>query len=282
MSPSSQGVPETSFPGFLRSRRARMTPEQAGLSPQSGMRRVPGLRREEVARLAGVSIDYYIQLERGGGAGVSASVLEALARALQLNDTERGHLFALAHSAQQRPRPRAPQRPRPGLLRVVETLTDVPAFLLGYRLDILATNRLAQALHVGLDELPADERNMVRYVFLHDAARTLYADWAETAREVVGALRLHASHHPHDPQLAQLVGELSEVDRDFRRWWAEHDVYRPQCGSTRYNHPLVGELTLDYEALNAPDDPHQALVLSTANPGSPSEKALRLLAELRP
>jgi transcriptional regulator with XRE-family HTH domain len=263
---------------FLRTRRARITPEQAGLPPQPGVRRVPGLRREEVARLAGISVDYYIQLERGRGAGVSASILQAVARALQLSDTECSHLFALAKPTRRRPRAMAAQRARPGLVQALENITDVPALVLGHRLDVLATNRLARALYADFDALPAGEQNMARYMFLDGAARDLYADWPRAARDTVGVLRLYASHHPHDPRLAQLVGDLSVSDPDFRRWWADHDVYQPQHGTKRYRHPLVGELTLSFQTLTPTGDPDQTLGLHTVEPGSPSENALRLLA----
>ncbi|MET8129544.1 helix-turn-helix transcriptional regulator [Streptomyces sp. NPDC005065] len=274
----SEHVPETDLREFLRTRRARITPEQAGLPPHPGVRRVPGLRREEVAQLAGVSVDYYVRLERGRSTSASASVLEAVARALQLNDTERNHLFALAKPTRQRPRTRATQCARPGLLRALENVADIPALLLGHRLDLLATNRLACALYLDFGALPAGERNMARYIFLNDAARDLYVDWPGTAREIVGMLHLYASHHPHDPRLAQLVGDLSDSDRDFRRWWADHDVYQPQYGSKRYHHPLVGDLTLGFEAFMPMGDPDQTLGLYTVEPGSPSENALRMLA----
>jgi transcriptional regulator with XRE-family HTH domain len=270
--------PDNDLREFLRSRRARITPEQAGLAPQPGTRRVPGLRREEVAQLAGVSVDYYIRLERGRSASVSDSVLEAVARALQLNDTERNHLFALAKPARQRPRPIAAQRARPGLVRVLENITEVPALLIGHRLDVLATNRLTRAFYLDFEALPVGERNMARYMFLNEAARDLYVDWPETGREVVGMLRLYASHHPHDSRLDQLVADLSAGDPDFRRWWADHEVFLPQYGSKRYHHPLVGDLTLGFEAFTPTGDPEQTLGLYTVEPGSPSENALRMLA----
>jgi transcriptional regulator with XRE-family HTH domain len=219
----SQHVPEPDIRDFLRTRRARITPEQAGLPPHPGVRRVPGLRREEVAQLAGVSVDYYVRLERGRSTSVSAAVLDAVARALQLNDTERNHLYALANPTRQRPHPRASQRARPGLLRALANIADIPALLLGHRLDVLATNHLARAFYRDFEGLPDGEWNMARYMFLDAAARDLYVDWLATAREIVGMLHLYASHHPRDPRPAQLVGELSVADRDFRRWWAEHD-----------------------------------------------------------
>ncbi|MFI1453976.1 helix-turn-helix domain-containing protein [Streptomyces roseus] len=278
----SQPVPETDIRDFLRTRRARLTPEQAGLAPHLGARRVPGLRREEVAQLAGVSVDYYVRLERGRTTSVSAAVLNAVAHALQLNSTERNHLFALANPAGQHPGETSAQRARPGLLRVLENITDVPALLLGHRLDVLAVNHLARALYRDFEGLPAGERNMARYMFLAPEARDLYVDWPETARENVGMLRLYASHHPRDPRLAQLAGELSAGDRDFGRWWSEHDVYQPKYGSKRYHHALAEDFTLGFEAFTPIGDSDQTLGLYTVEPGSPSENALRMLARWTP
>jgi transcriptional regulator with XRE-family HTH domain len=238
---------------------------------------VPGLRREEVAQLAGVSVDYYIRLERGRSLNVSEAVLDAVARALSLNDTERDHLFTLARPDRTR-RPLPPQRVRPGLHRVLESLTDTPAMVLGRRLDVLAGNRLARALFTDFDALPPRDRNMARYLFLDEGARELYVDWELAGRTTVAALHLYAGRYPQDPQLAELVGELSMRDKDFRRWWAGHDVFRHVYGTKRMHHPVVGELTLDYEALWVNDDREQSLGLHTAEPGSPSWQALRLLA----
>jgi transcriptional regulator with XRE-family HTH domain len=263
---------------FLRARRARVTPEDAGLPPESGVRRVPGLRREEVARLAGVSVDYYVRLERGRNLNVSESVLDAIARALLLDETERRHLFAVAKPSRRRPRAPAPQRIRPGLLRVLETLTDVPAIVTGRRLDVLAANRLAKALYRDFDALPPRERNMARFVFLDPLARDLYADWDSAARSVVATLHLYAGRNQHDPALAELIGELSVRDEDFRRWWAEHDVYQRTHGTKHYRHPVVGDLILGYEALAQTGDHDQVLGVHTVEPGSPSEESLRLLA----
>lgn len=264
---------------FLRSRRARLSPEQAGLSPQPGVRRVPGLRREEVAQLAGVSVDYYVRLERGRTAHASETVLDAVARALLLDDTERDHLFALARPTRRGvPHALPPQRVRPGLHRLLDTLTDTPALVLGRRMDVLASNRLARAFYTDFEALPHRERNMARFMFLDEGARALYDDWAAGARSTVAALHLYAGKYPHDPRLAELVGELSVRDPDFRRWWAEHDVMRRTNGSKRYHHPVVGDLTLEYEALAPTGDPEQILGVHTAEPRSPSEHALRLLA----
>jgi transcriptional regulator with XRE-family HTH domain len=263
---------------FLRSRRARITPEEAGLAPSAGARRVPGLRREEVAQLAGVSVDYYVRLERGRGLHVSEAVLDAVARALRLNEDERGHLFAVARPTRGRSRPLPAQRVRQGLYRILDTLTEVPALVIGRRTDVLAANRLARALYTDFEALPHRERNMSRFIFLDPAARALYPDWEGVARSGVATLHLYAGRHPDDPRLAELIGELSLRDEDFRRWWAEHDVLRRTYGAKHLHHPVVGDLVLDYEALAVTGDPDQTLGIYTAEPGSPSHEALRLLA----
>ncbi|WP_329459125.1 helix-turn-helix transcriptional regulator [Streptomyces sp. NBC_01497] len=277
---------------FLRSRRARISPGEAGLSALAGQgpRRVPGLRREEVARLAGVSVDYYVRLERGRGANVSDAVLASLARALRLDDTERAHLFTLAGPAHRRRRGRgaarapvdAVQRVRPGLLRLLDGLDDAPALVLGRRYDVLASNALARAFYTDFDAMPAPDRNMLRYLFLDPTARSLYVDWPAAARSTVAALRLDAGRHPGDPLLAGLVAELSDRDGDFRRWWARHDVSERGYGVKRYHHPVVGDLVLGYESLTPTTDPDQILGMHTAEPGSPSEAALRRLAARAP
>jgi transcriptional regulator with XRE-family HTH domain len=264
---------------FLRSRRARITPVEAGLPPEPGTRRVPGLRREEVARLAGVSVDYYVRLERGRTANVSEAVLDSVARALRLDDTERSHLFALARPSRTRRRPLPPQRVRPGLYRLLDSLTDLPALILGRRLDVLAINPLGRALYTDFEALPHRERNMARFIFLDDAARELYRDWESAARDTVAALHLYAGRQPEDPRLAELVGDLSVRDADFRCWWAEHDVLLHSHGSKRIHHPVVGDMTLEYESLNPTGDPDQLLGVDTAEPHSPSAEALRLLAD---
>lgn len=263
---------------FLLTRRARIAPQDAGLPASIGVRRVPGLRREEVALLAGVSAEYYERLERGRTKNPSASVLDAVARVLQLNAAERDHLFALAGPSRHKPvNPPAP-RLRPGLQRALDSLTDVPALILGPRQDLIAINDLGAAFYVGLDLLPAERRNMVRYLFTVNAARHLYDDWAATARRVVAELRSYAGTHPHDPKLAELVGDLAVRDPDFRHWWAEHDVYIREHGSKRYHHPLVGDLELGYEALTPVGEPDVVFGTHTVEPRSPSSEALELLA----
>jgi transcriptional regulator with XRE-family HTH domain len=268
----------TELRDFLRTRRARITPEEAGLPPRPGARRVPGLRREEVAMLAGVSVDYYIRLERGRNVNASESVLDAVARAMRLDDTERAHLMMLARPSRARRRPLSPQQVPLALHRVLDAWTETPAVVLGRRMDVLVANRMARALYADFEALPRHERNMARYLFLDESARRLYADWESAARGIVAALHLYAGRHPQDPQLAELVGELSIRDVDFRLWWADHDVLAHTYGSKSYHHPVAGDLTLDYVALNPTGDPDLLLGLYTVEPGSPSEQGLRLLA----
>jgi transcriptional regulator with XRE-family HTH domain len=270
--------PNSELRDFLRTRRSKITPTEAGLAPLPGARRVPGLRREEVAQLAGISVDYYIRLERGRHLNASASVLDAIARALRLTDLERAHLFRLAKPSRARSRPLPPQRVRPGLRLLLDSLTDVPALVYGRRLDVLAANHLARALYTDFEALPVRDRNMARLVFLDEHFRTLYADWEDAARGIVASLRLYAGRHPHDRALAELVGELSVQDADFRHWWADHDVFQRTHGSKEFHHPLVGDLVLRYEAFTPVDDPEQTLGVSTAEPGTPSAERLKLLA----
>ncbi|MBZ3905426.1 helix-turn-helix transcriptional regulator [Streptomyces griseiscabiei] len=265
---------------FLRTRRARVTPEQAGLAPHPGVRRVPGLRREEVAQLAGVSVDYYVRLERGRTQGVSQTVLDAVARALQLDDTERAHLFDLAHPTAARARsrrPLAPQRVCPAVYRALDALA-VPAMVQGRRMDILAANRLGYALIADFQARPHRERNAARFVFLDEAAPALYTDWERVAGDCVATLRLYAGRHPDDPQLTELIGELSLHSDTFRRLWADHDVLAHTTGSKRLHHPLVGDLTLDYVVLAVEGDADQTLIIYTPEPASPSAEAIGILA----
>lgn len=265
---------------FLRTRRARISPQDAGLPPQLGPRRVPGLRREEVALLAGISAEYYERFERGRTKNVSTSVLDAIARALRLDDAERSHLYALAGPARVRrtaPAALAPQQVRPGLLRVLESIDDVPALVFGRRFDVLASNTMARAFYTDFDALPAGERNLIRFLFTAPA-RDLYHDWAAAARSTVASLRAYAGTHPNDPRLAELVGDLSVRDSDFRSWWADHDVFVRSHGSKRYHHPIVGELELGYEAFAPVGESDQVLGIHTVEANSPSADALRLLA----
>jgi transcriptional regulator with XRE-family HTH domain len=267
---------------FLRSRRARLRPEDAGVAFSGGARRVPGLRREEVARLAGVSTDYYARLEQGRHPYVSETVLEAVARALRLDDIERGYLFELARPRTPGPdrrRPARVPRVRPAVHRMLDVLDGVsPALVINHRNDVLAANPLAQALITDFDALPYRERNLARFVLLHPAARDLYMDWEKAAETFTAGLRLAAGRHPDDPQLNELVGELSIKVPEFHTWWASHRVDQCAHGTQRLRHPLVGELTLSYETLALPADPDQIVCIYTAEPGSASAETLRLLA----
>jgi transcriptional regulator with XRE-family HTH domain len=267
---------------FLRTRRARLNVDDVDIGGTARTRRVPGLRREEVAQLAGVSVDYYSRLEQGRHLNVSDEVLDAVARALRLDGTERAYLFRIAKTNPRRPRRRAPapvQRVRPGVWRILETLDDVtPAFVFGRRMDVLAANKLARALLTDFETLPQRERNLLRYTFLDESSRELFVDWEEVAKDNVGTLRLDAGRHPDDPLLMELVGELSVKSPEFRRWWADHNVRERTHGTKRYHHPLVGDLTLQYESVALLGDLDQTLCIYTAEAASPSETALRLLA----
>jgi transcriptional regulator with XRE-family HTH domain len=267
---------------FLTSRRARLTPEQAGLATY-GARRVPGLRREEVAVLAGVSVPYYTRLERGDVAGVSDSVLDALARALRLDDAERAHLFDLARAVQPlAPRPRrrtAKHRVRPSVQQILDAMTGVPAVLSNDRQDFLAANALARALFA--DIFDGQERpNSARFIFLDHRARDLYPDWDSVARDVVGALRSAAGRNPDDRALSDLVGELSTRSEEFRQGWARHDVRYHVSGVKRLHHPQVGDLELRYEGLDVVLDTDLTIYAYTADAGTRSAEALALLGSL--
>lgn len=266
---------------FLRSRRARITPDAAGLPADGRIRRVPGLRRDEVARLAGVSTEYYTRLEQGRGGNPSPEVLGSLARALRLDATESEHLVDLLtrRPAATRHAPTGPQRVRPGLHLMLQTLDHVPAFILGRRTDVLASNRLARALLTDFDALPATRRNMARYYLLDPEARERVTDWAQLAAETVAMLRLEAGRHPHDRQLADLVGELTLGSPEFTTWWNDHKVLRRTHGIKRYRHPVAGDMEFSYEALTPPDDPDQTLCVYNVEPGSAGARALRLLGD---
>lgn len=275
---------------FLTTRRARLTPDRAGLPAYGGNRRVPGLRREEVAMLAGVSVDYYTRLERGNLGGVSEEVLEALAQALQLDEAEHHHLFDLARAANAsgvaRSRARHAPAPvlRPVVQRILDALGTAPAFVRNGRLDVIGTNTLGRALYSPLYDSP--ERlanrpvNTARFQFLApDAARAFWGDRFERiAHDAVAILRAEAGKNPYDTALTALVGELSTRSEDFRRLWASHDVRLHRTGTKVFHHPAVGRLELDFEALELPADAGLQLNVYTAVPGSPSDDGLRLLA----
>ncbi|MFE2041384.1 helix-turn-helix transcriptional regulator [Streptomyces sp. NPDC059477] len=266
---------------YLRTRRALVSPADVGLPP-TGRRRVPGLRREEVAELVGLSTDYYVRLEQGRADHPSDEVLDALSRALNLGSAERAHLYDLA-----RP-PRAAGATtaatargdvlRPALRQIVDAIPGAPAVIMNDRNDVLAWNRLAAALIADFPTLPPRERNMARRIFLDPDARQIHLDWDEAARTTVGILRMAAGRQPHDADLVRLIGELSLGSETFRRLWASHHVHEKNHGPKRFRHPTVGDVTLNYETFQVPGAAHHLLVIYTAPPGSPAEEALNFLA----
>ncbi|MER6290143.1 helix-turn-helix domain-containing protein [Streptomyces sviceus] len=271
--------PRAELSEFLRTRRARLKPEDVGLRGCGRYRRVPGLRREELAQLAGVSVAYYTRLEQGNGRTVSAEVLDAIARALRLSEAEHAHLTHLAKPRRHKKKPTGrAQQVRGPLRTLLDTMDGVPAILVGRRSDILVWNRMAAAVFGDWAELPTRERNWARLVFLRPEYRDLFVDWELKAGDVVSQLRMDAGSHPDDPQMAALVGELSVKSEEFRRLWATHDVKERCHGIQRLHHPLVGELDLRLESFHQADDHEQMLVTYHAEPNSPSAEALRLLA----
>jgi transcriptional regulator with XRE-family HTH domain len=265
---------------FLRRSRARITPESAGLPERGAYRRVPGLRREEVAHLAGVSTDYYTRLEQGRQITPSTGVLEAVAGALRLDPAERAHLFDLAGSNSGSARRSAPvvQRVRPLVRRFLDSFTDQAGFILGRRTDVLATNHLARALLTDFEAMPARERNLARWILLDEAARSLYPDWEQIAAEMTAILRMDAGRHPDDTRTAELVGELAVKSQHFRRWWADHKVFDRTHGRKRHHHPIVGDLTVDYQAFALPGEADQTLFLYLPAQDQASQDAWKLLA----
>jgi transcriptional regulator with XRE-family HTH domain len=270
---------------FLASRRARLTPEQVGLPSGGGKRRVPGLRREEVAVLAGVSTDWYVRLEKGHISGVSADVLDAVARALRLDDAERAYLFDLAAAARPARAPRSRNRTqvRSSLQRIVESMITAPAFVRNGRLDLLAINSLGRALYAPVFDDPAPDApdrpvNLARFNFLDPRARDFYPDWDNAAHTSVALLRTEAGRDPHNRDLTALIGELATRSDEFRTRWAAHNVRLHHCGTKAFQHPVVGRLELAFDAMDLPADPGLTLTAYTAEPGSPSEDGLRLLA----
>jgi transcriptional regulator with XRE-family HTH domain len=263
---------------FLTTRRAKLTPDRAGLPTFGRHRRVAGLRREEVALLAGISVEYYTRLERGNARGVSDDVLDAVSRALQLDEAERAHLLDLVRTANaERPARRATsaQRVRPSVERIVDALVGIPAFVHNGRLDILHANQLASALYSEQFGDPVQPPNSARFLFLDRRARAFYADWETVAHDVVAALRGEAGRNPYDRALTDLIGLLSTRSDEFRVLWAGHDVRFHRSGAKRFHHPLVGDLTLAYESLDLAADAGLTIVTYSAEPGSSSEAALR-------
>jgi transcriptional regulator with XRE-family HTH domain len=272
---------------FLTTRRARITPEQAGLPVYGANRRVTGLRREEVALLAGISVEYYTRVERGSVGSLSDGVLDGLVHALQLDEAERDHLYRLVRTAST-PAGRAPRRApakkrvRPAIQRILDQM-PMPAYLRNGRFDVLAANALGRALYNPLYDqaaihTPGEPPNSARFCFLDPAATEFFTDYDKIANDCVAFLRAEAGRDPYDRDLSDLVGELSTRSDDFRRRWAAHDVRYHRTGRKRIHHPLVGDLELDYEAFELTGDPGQRINVYTAPPDSPSEEALNLLA----
>jgi transcriptional regulator with XRE-family HTH domain len=270
---------------FLASRRARITPQQAGLPAYGGNRRVPGLRREEVAMLAGMSVDYYVRLERGNLSGVSEAVLDSLARALQLDEAERAHLDDLARAANTTPHKRRRTAPQPtqvppSVQRILDSMTEAPAFVRNGRLDFLAANRLGYALYAPLfgdgHKPPA---NIARFKFLDPRGREFFGrHWEESMNNTVALLRTEAGRNPHDKGLTDLIGELVTRSEEFRIAWARHNVRLHYSGVKHFHHPVVGDLTLAFDAMQLHAHPSLSLTAMSAEPGSPDEDALKLLA----
>ncbi|WP_370949955.1 helix-turn-helix transcriptional regulator [Amycolatopsis sp. cg5] len=260
--------------GFLRTRRSRVDPAAVGI-PAESRRRVAGLRREEVAHLSGVSVDYYVRLEQGRATQPSEQVLDALAGVLDLDETERGHLHRLAR--QPRRRVKAPGgRVRPEVLRVLDLVEHAPALIMDHRLDVVAGNRLAGLLF----GRPLPGLNTARHIFLEEAERGLYAEWEVCTLDVVGHLRLAAGQYPDDAGLASLIGELAMGSDRFRRLWARAEVRARTHGRKVYRHPLVGLLELHQENFALPDQSGMELLVLSAAPGTAAEDGLRLLGGL--
>jgi transcriptional regulator with XRE-family HTH domain len=269
---------------FLTSRRARITPEQAGIPSYGTSRRVPGLRRAEAALLAGVSVDYYTRLERGNLTGVSESVLEALARALRLDEAEREHLYDLARQAGRGPRTaravrrRTTSELRPSVRHLLDAMTGAPAYVRNGRLDVLGANHLGRAVFAPIFQNISGRPNLARFIFLDARSRDFYRDWERLAEDVVALLRGEAGRHPFDRELTDLVGELSTRSEEFSTGWAAHNVRLHRSGVKRLHHPLVGDLSLAYESLDLTADEGLRLNAYSAPPGSPDREALDLIA----
>lgn len=268
---------------FLRSRRARLTPDMVGMPTGGGLRRVPGLRREEVAMLAGVSVDYYNRFERGNLAGASAGVLEALAKALRLTEAEREHLLDLARAANEGPLPRRRARAaplRPSVQQLLDGMTGIPAFVRNGRLDVLGMNALALEIYHPEGRTSPEGTNFARYRFLDEEAPQVVGDWEQMAEDTVAILRQEAGRDPHSRELADLIGALSVGSEEFRRMWAAHDVRFHRTGTKRFHHPAVGDFELSFEAMELPGHEGLTLIAYSAPKGSRSFDALSLLASI--
>lgn len=263
---------------FLKARRAELSPRDAGVVDAGGHRRVAGLRREEVAQLATISTDYYTRVEQGR-IHASTPVLSTLADVLKLDEDQRTYLFSLAGKSPVRTPRQTKQTVQPQLQRLLDDLATTPAIVMGRRMDVLAWNDLAAAMITDFGAVPAAKRNYVRILFTDPAMRSLYADWDSVARTAVAQLRMEAAKYPDDPRLTGLVGELSVQDPQFARWWAARNVASLTTGSKTLNHPIAGELVLDWDTLVKADDAEQQLVIWTAAPGSPTHDGLRRLVD---
>jgi len=265
---------------FLRTRRDRITPEQAGIVG-GRRRRVPGLRREEVALLTGISVEYYARMERGDLRGVSLEVLDSLARALQLDEAETDHLADLARAAGPPPRRRrsrpAEQTVMPMLQRFLDAVTGAPMWVRDRRLDFVAANSLGRALYAPILDDVASQGNTARFTFLNPASQVFFPDWEDNADEVVATLRTYAGQDPHDKRLTDLIGELVTRSDTFRLRWARHDVRHHRAGLKRVRHPVVGDLELTYQAMELPMNRDWLMFAFTAEPGSPTEERLQTL-----
>ncbi|MBP2409520.1 helix-turn-helix domain-containing protein [Brachybacterium fresconis] len=268
---------------FLRTRRDRITPEQAGIIGGS-RRRVPGLRREEVAMLAGVSVEYYARMERGELGGVSTEVLESIAHALRLEEAEIDHLADLARAAGPRPvrkRRKCGERGvTPAFQRFLDAVTGAPMWVRDRRMDFVASNALGRALYAPLFEDPSGRANTARFTFLDPAARTFFPDWEQNADGIVATMRTYAGQNPLDTGLTDVIGELVTRSDAFRQRWSVHDVRHHRAGLKRIHHPVVGDLELSYEAMDLPANPEWSLFAYTAEPGSATEERIRLLGSL--
>lgn len=264
----------------MSTRRARISPEEAGLPVYGGNRRVAGLRREEVAMLTGVSVDYYVRLERGNLAGASESVLDALARTLKLDEAEKEYLFNLARAAGpgRKPRARPSTTIRPAVQQILDAVSDAPAWVRNGRHDILAANRMGRALYSPVFDDPRRPVNTTRFTYLNPAAREFWRDYDKIANDAATMLRMEAGQNPHDPELIKLVGELSTQSELFRERWASRDVMHHRSGVKRLHHPVVGDLDLNFESLELPSEPGLVMNVYTAPAGSPTADALKVLA----
>lgn len=271
---------------FLTTRRAKLTPEQVGLPDFGGRRRVPGLRREEVALVAGMSSEYYKRLERGNAAGVSESVIDGVSRALQLDEAEHAHLKDLIRAANAGDRPQKRQRPvrksqlSPGMRQTIDAMSTVPVFVQNGRLDAIATNSLGRALFSEMLDDVRPPANAARFIFLEARAQSFYRDWEAQTRQIVAVLRAEVGRSPYDRQLSDLVGELSTRSDLFRKLWGAHDVREHRTGLKNLHHPVVGDLDLTFQAMDFASDRGLQMIVFSAEPGSATHERLQLLANL--